>query len=137
MRLRFTRPSAWIALAFCCTTQVFAAAAIDIVRDDLNPLIDSAFRYPEQFAVNIPHAVSSAAQGSWAHHGSVSTWTYSARVPTAISMSFHASGVFLPPSAVLTVSTARTTVKYVARDVSRNGLWGRPLPGSRRDPAED
>lgn len=128
MRPRFACVIAWMALAFC-QTSVFAAAATDIVRVDLNPLIDSAARSREQFAVNIPHAVSSSAQGSWSQHGSSSTWVYSARIPTAISMSFHASGVVLPPSAVLTVSTARTTVKYAARDVNRNGLWGRPLPG--------
>jgi hypothetical protein len=129
MRLRFTIVAAWVALALCCTTSVFAAVAIDNVRVDLNPLIDSAARSSEQFAVNIPHDVSSSAQGRWSKHGSLSTWVYSARIPTAISMSFHASGVILPPSAVLTVSTARTTVKYAAHDVSRSGLWGRPLPG--------
>jgi hypothetical protein len=129
MKLRFACVAAWIALAFCSTNPVFAAAAIDVVRVDLNPLIDSAARSPEQFAVNIPRAVSSSAQGSWSQHGTLSTWVYSARIATAISMSFHASRVVLPPSAVLTVSTARTTVKYVARDVSRQGLWGRPLPG--------
>jgi hypothetical protein len=115
---------AWMALACCHTHLVCAAPAIEAVRVDLNPLIDSAARSPEQFAVNIPRAVSSSAQGSWSQQGSLSTWVYSARIATAISMSFHASHVLLPPSAVLTVSTARTTVKYVARDVSRNGLWG-------------
>jgi lysyl endopeptidase len=129
MRLRITRLAAWIALALCCATPAFAAIAIDDVRVDLDPLIDSAARSPEQFAVNIPHAVSSSAQGSWSKHGSLSTWVYSARVPSAISISFHALGVILPPSAVLTVSTARTTAKYVARNVIRSGLWGRPLPG--------
>jgi hypothetical protein len=117
------------ALALCWISQVFAATAIDDVRVDLNPLIDSAARSHEQFAVNIPHAVSVSAQGNWSKHGSLSTWVYSARIPTAVSPSFHATGVILPPSAVLTVSTARTTVKYVARDISRGGLWGRPLPG--------
>jgi hypothetical protein len=129
MRVRFARVAAWIALAFCFTTRVFAAAAVDIVRVDLNPLIDSAARSPEQFAVDIPRAVSSSAQGSWSQHGSLSTWVYSAQIPTAISISFHASGVVLPPSAVLTVNTVRTTVRYAARDVSRSGLWGRPLSG--------
>jgi hypothetical protein len=129
MKLRIAGVAVWMALACCHTPLVCAAPAIDAVRVDLNPLIDSAARSPEQFAVNIPRAVSSSAQGSWSHQGSLSTWVYSARIATAISMSFHASHVLLPPSAVLTVSTARTTVKYVARDVSRNGLWGRPLPG--------
>ena len=129
MKLRVTRLAAWMALALCCATPAFPATAIDVVRVDLNPLIDSAARSPEQFAVNIPRAVSSSAQGSWSKHGSLSTWVYSAQIPSAISMSFHAPGVILPPSAVLTVSTARSTAKYVARNVSRSGLWGRPLPG--------
>jgi hypothetical protein len=98
MRPRFARVVAWIALTFC-HTPVFAAAAIDILRVDLNPLIDSAARSRVQFAVNIPRAVSSSAQGSWSQHGSLSTWVYSARIPTAVSMSFHASGVVLPPTA--------------------------------------
>ena len=129
MKLRIAAVAAWMSLACCHTHVVCAAPLIDVVRVDLNPLIDSAARSPEQFAVNIPRAVSSSAQGSWSQQGSLTTWVYSTRIATAISMSFHASHVLLPPSAVLTVSTARTTVKYVARDVSRNGLWGRPLPG--------
>ena len=44
-------------------------------------------------------------------------------------MSFHALNIALPPSAVLTVSGARASFRYTARDVSRNGLWGRPTPG--------
>jgi len=129
MKPRIARLAAWIALALCFTTPILAATAIDTVRANLDPLIDLAARSPVQFAVNIPHAASSSAQGNWSQHGSLSTWTYSAQIPTAISMSFHAPEVVLPPSAVLTVSSARTTVRYVARDVRRTGLWGRPLPG--------
>ncbi len=44
-------------------------------------------------------------------------------------MSFHASRLVLPPSAVLTVTGARTSVTYRARDISRGGLWARPLVG--------
>jgi hypothetical protein len=129
MRTRIGELAIAATLAVCRISQVFAATAIDDVGVDLNPLIDSAARSQAQFAVNIPYVVSSSTKGSWSKRGSVSTWVYSARIPTAISMSFHAMGVILPPSAVLTVGTARTTVKYGARDVSRSGLWGRPLPG--------
>src|SRR5580658_3426631 len=114
MGLGIARVAAWMALAWLSAAPVSAAVAIDDVRVDLNPLIDSAARFQEQFAVNIPHAVSTSAQGSWAKHGSSSKWVYSVRIPTAISMSFHAVGVILPPSAVLTVSSARTTARYVA-----------------------
>lgn len=120
---------AWTSLALCWALPAFAAAAVDTLRVDLNPLIDSAAKSPQQFAVNIPHAVSSAAQGTWSRHGSTSTWVYSVRIPTAVSMSFHASSAVLPPSAALTVSSAGAAVRYVARDVARSGLWGRPMPG--------
>jgi hypothetical protein len=123
------RIAAGMVLAWFCIAPVSAATPIDDVRVDLNPLIDTAARSQEQFAVNVPHAVSTSAQGSWSTRGSLSTWVYSVRIPTAISVSFHAASVVLPPSAVLTVSTPRTTARYSARDVSRSGLWGRPLPG--------
>jgi hypothetical protein len=44
-------------------------------------------------------------------------------------MSFHASRLVLPASAVLTVTGARATVAYRTRDASRGGLWARPMIG--------
>jgi hypothetical protein len=45
-------------------------------------------------------------------------------------MSFHAvAGLQLPSSAVLTVTAGDRSVRYTARDISRSGLWGRPMPG--------
>jgi hypothetical protein len=124
-----TAVAAWLCLALCAASPLGAAPVVDTLRVNLDPLIDKAARSPEQFAVPLPHSVSSSAQGVWSRRGSMSTWTYSARVPSAISMSVHGSDVVLPPSAVLTVSTDRTTVRYAARDVSRTGLWTRPLAG--------
>ena len=117
----------WVALWWA--SPVFASAPVDVVRVDLNPLIDKAAHAKEQFAVSIAHPASSSTHGVWSRHGTISTWTYRARVPTAISMSFHASAAALPPSAVLTVTGRQGTSKYGARDVSRGGLWGRPMPG--------
>jgi hypothetical protein len=124
-----TRVSAGLILALCLTSRVVAATAVDTVRVDLNPLIDSAARSQVQFAVNIRRAVSSASQGTWKQKGALSTWVYTVQIPTAISVSFHASAATLPPSAVLTVSTDHRAVNYLARNVNRGGLWGRPLPG--------
>lgn len=129
MKTSWTWTAGWLSLALFWTLPVWATPVVDTVQVDLNPLIDAAARSPQQFAVNIPHAVSTSRQGTWSRHGSTSTWTYTVRIPAAISMSFHAPQVLLPPSAVLTVSSARTTSKFVARDISRTGLWGRPLPG--------
>jgi hypothetical protein len=117
------------AAMLCCAATVFAAAPVESVHVDLNPLIDSAFQSKEQFAVNIPRAISSSKEGSWSQRGAVSTWTYSVRIPTAVSMSFHATSAALPPSAILTVAGAKTTSSYSAHDIHRNGIWGRPSPG--------
>jgi hypothetical protein len=99
------------------------------VNVDLNSLIDAAARDKNRFAVNVPRAVSSVSQGRWSQAGASSTWTYRGRVATAISLSFHAVRLALPPSAVLTVSGASTSTRYRARDISRGGLWGRPTVG--------
>jgi hypothetical protein len=108
-----------------------AAAAVDSVNINLDPLIDTAAHDRNRFAVNIPHSISSAKQGTWARAGSTSTWTYNTRIPTAISMSFHASHLELPPGAVLTVTAAggATRATYRTKDISRGGLWSRPLIG--------
>jgi hypothetical protein len=119
----------YLLVALWWASPVLAATPVDVVRVDLNPLIDKAAHSKEQFAVNIAHPVSSSTQGAWLRSGTTSTWTYRARVPTAVSMSFHASAAVLPPSAVLTVTSRQGTSKYVARDVSRGGLWGHPMPG--------
>src|SRR6202453_676782 len=125
----FTRFSAGVIFAPAPTSRRVPETAVDAIPVDLNPLIDSAARSQEQFAVNIRRAVSSATQGTWKQKGTVSTWVYTVQIPTAISMSFHASAATLPPSAVLTVSTDHHAIKYSARNVSRSALWGRPLPG--------
>jgi hypothetical protein len=124
-----TTACAWVVLVIGWATVAHSAPAHETVQVDLNPLIDAAAKSPEQFAVNISHGTSSAANGTWNRQGTTSTWLYSVRIPSAISMSFHASEVRLPPSAVLTVSTSRASVGYRARDVTRSGLWGRPMPG--------
>jgi hypothetical protein len=105
------------------------AAAVDSVNVSLDPLIDSAAHDRNRFAVNIPHSISSSTEGLWADTGSRSTWTYGTRIPTAISMSFHASHLVLPPSAVLTVTAGPIHATYRAKDISRGGLWSRPLIG--------
>jgi hypothetical protein len=96
----------------------------------LSPLIDRSAQYPTRFAVDVTHTVSTASAGTWSQSGTSSTWTYSIRIPTAVSMSFHASSLRLPPSAVLTVTGSDGVgTGYRAHDVARSGLWSRPLAG--------
>jgi hypothetical protein len=107
-----------------------AAPPQDVLDIDLAPLIDQSAQYPTRFAVDVPHSVSTTDAGIWTQSGTHSTWTYSMRVPTAVSMSFHASQVTLPAGAVLTVTAKNAaTASYRTRDIARSGLWSRPLPG--------
>ncbi len=106
------------------------AAAQEVLGTDLSPLIDQSAAFPTRFAVDVPHAVSTAGAGSWTQSGTRSTWTYSIRIPTAVSVSFHASHLNLPGDAVLTVTGKNGgSASYQARDIARGALWSRPLPG--------
>lgn len=126
------------ALAVLCLSAIFpflcdaafAATVQDVLNTDLSPLIDQSARYPNRFAVDLPHPVSTADAGSWTQSGGLSTWTYSIRIPTAVSLSFHALRVNFPASAVLKVTaTNGTSATYRGRDIARSGLWSRPLVG--------
>jgi hypothetical protein len=120
---------AGVVLLFVCRAAT-AAPPQDLLDIDLAPLIDQSAHYPTRFAVDVPHRVSPADAGTWTRSGTRSTWTYSMRVPTAVSMSFHASHVTLPASAVLTVTGQNAAhASYRTRDIARSGLWSRPLPG--------
>lgn len=66
------------------------------------------------------------------YHGDRATWRYTVRIPTAISMSFHADKVSLPSSAQLTV-TGISSFSYRARDVRKGAIWSRITPGPMLD----
>jgi hypothetical protein len=107
-----------------------SAVAQEVLSTDLAPLIDQSAQFPTRFAVDVPHTVSTANAGTWTQSGTRSTWTYSIRIPTAVSMSFHASGLSLPGDAELTVTGKNGAgVSYKARDIVRGGLWSRLFPG--------
>ena len=68
---------------------------------DFNRLIGAAVKDRDRVAVDIPHIVdaSQAGMGSWSVVRGIATWRYSVRVPTAVSLSFHAANIVLPHSA--------------------------------------
>ena len=128
----FARSALYVAAAMLLILghSASAATASDVLNIDLGPLIDQAAQSPTRFAVDLPHPVSMDRTGTWTRAGGTSTWTYSIRVPTAVSMSFHAQRASLPSGAVLTVTANNGAhTSYSARDISRGGLWSRPLPG--------
>jgi lysyl endopeptidase len=106
-----------------------AAVAVHIVKTDLRPLIHAAVDSPVQFAVLVPHAASAANAGNWSVEGAQATWRYAVAVPTAVSLSFHATRSSLPESATLIVRGAKTTTSYRAHDLHRGELWSRIQPG--------
>jgi len=100
-----------------------------VVPTNLRPLIQAAAASPTQFAVNIANEASTESAGNWVTKGDRAIWSYGVRVPTAVSLSFHAQKVRLPASAVLTVQGTTTVVTYRGKDVHRSELWSRVQPG--------
>jgi hypothetical protein len=119
-----------LALLVCASAAAAPAVPVHTVSTDLEPLIRAASESPAQFAVLVPHAVSSAGGGQWSSEHGQAIWRYAVTVPTAVSLSFHAIEVLLPASATLIVRGARTTVSYRASDLHRGELWSRIQPGA-------
>jgi hypothetical protein len=119
-------------LALLCPVVALAttpSAHVDIVKTDLRPLIRAGIDSPVQFAVSVPHSISTSTGGTWTTAGGQAIWTYAVQVPTAVSLSFHATKSFLPASATLLVRGSHTTASYRARDLHRGELWSRIQPG--------
>jgi lysyl endopeptidase len=118
---------AFAALGFRASLAQSSASAVDVVQVDLDPLISAAVKDRNRFAVDIPHAIDSsqAGTGTWSVTRGVATWRYSVRVPTAVSLSFHAANIFLPASAQLKVMGGGSTYTYSAKDINKRQLWSR------------
>jgi len=128
MRRHFQRFAFLVGMMACGALRA-QAAPTEVLEVDLPAMIDKVAMQHERFAVEVAKRFAMTTDGEWTASGSMRTWTYSVRVPTAVSLSFHASRLTLPPSAVLTVSGSRAQVFYRAADVRRSELWGRPLVG--------
>lgn len=106
-----------------------ATPPVHIIKTDLQALIRGAIGAPVQFAVHVPHSASLTDAGTWSDLNGQSTWRYTVRVPSAISMSFHATAISLPAGASLTVQSAKTKATYTAREIHGATLWSRIQPG--------
>ena len=62
MKGSFKGIATYLLVALWWASPVLASAPVDVVRVDLNPLIDKAAHSKEQFAVNIAHPASSSTQ---------------------------------------------------------------------------
>ncbi len=110
-------------------SQAMAASPVDVVSVDLNALIRDAADNPNQFAVNVPHAVTPESAGTWSGSGAQQVWTYAVQVRGAVSLSFHAPRMQLPGSAVLTIRSSSSTTTYRLADAGRGDFWSRVQPG--------
>src|SRR5690349_8463743 len=106
-----------------------APAAVEVLNVNLEPGIQKSALQPERFAVDVRHEATPETQGSWSRSRGLSTWTYSVRIPTAVSMSFHAGVYQLPATASLKVTGGGTVATYGATDTGPSGLWSRVFRG--------
>ncbi len=113
----------------CAASPSIAAAPVDVLRADLKGLIRAASAAPSQFAVPVAHPVSAASDGGWSVSSTHARWRYTMQVPTAISLSFFAPHVRLPPSASLSVRGGTTVTHYRAHDLHAGSLWSRISAG--------
>ena len=100
-----------------------------VLNVDLDPGIRASALRPERFAVDVPTSANSSIDGTWTRANGVSTWRHALRIPTAVSMSFHARTLVLPAGAALRITAGTSSVVYHQSDASAAGLWGRVLKG--------
>ena len=126
---RHFRSAIWLSALLLGLTTVGRASSVEVLQVDLPALIDQAADHAEQFAVNVPHVVSSNSAGVWTQNGATSTWQYAVQIPTAVSMSFHLIGTALTSTAVLTVTGTRNSITYRSGNLTQGQLWSRPMVG--------
>src|SRR5579871_3928987 len=107
-------PIVFAVIVFKDSSAQTAGASVDVLAINLDPLIDTAAKDRNRFAVDIPHLIDALRVGTWSRSGDTATWRYSVRIPTAVSLSFHATNSFLPPSAWLIVHAGGDNYVYRA-----------------------
>ena len=125
--------AAFLLVAFLAASHAQAVAPIDTIDVDLVPLITQAAADPTRFAIELPHLVSSDQVGTWTSIPGGLRWSYSVRVPSAVSLSLHAAPVVLPAGATLTIRGPTASFTYTAQDVHQGQLWSRVLRGDTLD----
>jgi hypothetical protein len=108
-----------------------ASPPVEVINVDLGRLIDRSILHPNRFAVDVPYRITSDANGTWKRSGSNATWSLAIRIPTAVSMSFHADAIQLPPSARMLVTAGGVAYVYTAKDIDRGHLWSRIAKGDQ------
>lgn len=109
----------------CSRDCVAASATVDV---PFEYLVEQVADDPSRFAVAVPHRAKVTDAGG-SSVGGRTRWTYSVRVPGAVSLSFHATPVMLPLGATVKVSGRFGSFTYTTSDVRQGHLWSRVLRG--------
>ncbi len=117
-------------MALCGFTNS-AAAAVETYRVNLDPLIDRAAGHSTQFAVDVLHRLDSESSGSWSSDGDNVVWDYAIKIPTALSVGFHANRLLLPQKGTLTVVGGGRQFTVRGSDLHRADFWSRPVQGDQ------
>ena len=107
------------------------AETLETFRVNLDPLIDKAVRHRTQFAVTVARHANSESSGKWQFDGGTATWNYSIRIPTAVSMGFHASRLMMPVQGTLTITGGGQSITYHADELHRPDFWSRTVKGDQ------
>jgi lysyl endopeptidase len=127
----FRSSSGWIVALVGVCSFAYGAEPLETFQVNLNPLIDKAVRHSTQFAVDVARRIDSESSGRWQVDQTNATWDYSIRIPTAVSMGFHASKLMLPADGTLTVTAGGQSYDYRGRDLHRSEFWSRPVKGDQ------
>ncbi len=127
----FRSSSFWLVTLVALCSFAYGAESVETFRVNLNPSIDRAVRHSTQFAVDVARRIDSETGGRWQLDQTSATWDYSIRIPTAVSMGFHASRLMLPADGTLTITAARQSFTYKGRDLRRTEFWSRPVRGDQ------
>jgi lysyl endopeptidase len=127
----FRWSSCWVVTLAGVCSFACGAESLETFRVNLNPLIDKAVRHSTQFAVDVARRIDSESSGRWQVDQTNANWDYSIRIPTAVSMGFHASRLMLPAGGTLTITAAGQSFTLKGRDLRRSEFWSRPVRGDQ------
>jgi lysyl endopeptidase len=123
--------SLWVGVLIGLCAWAHAAPTVETYQVNLNPLIDKAMHRSTQFAVGVARRVNSETSGRWQINSGDAVWDYTIRIPTAVSMGFHAGRLLLPSDGTVTVSGGGQSYTYRASDLHRAELWSRTVKGDQ------
>jgi len=111
-----------VLLAFGCGCP---ALAVETIAVDWPAAASAHQQDPDRFAHEVSVSITPETHGGWETGPGVAIWRYVVQLPGALSVSLHAEPAHLPTGTSLTING----LPHDERDISRSGLWSRPVRG--------